>query len=340
MSIKKVFIASTCGLFVFIALLGMLKKGRDKSKLPVAQSSIQEVEFDEKNQPIQMSQELLHTPIVTKKKESETRVVSSMDELPCANYIESFFDPAALKLPIVETVVYSSRVPWLSGKPAWVSDYASYYKTSKHFIARSLNRKPDYLTQNVKQGDRFNVLRTDKNFYFYLLVDLSRCKMWFYYVDQDTQERVLVKTYDVGLGREDALKASGFLTPMGKYELGQKIAVYRPGVKGVYNNENIEMVQVFGTRWIPFEKEVENCSAPAKGFGLHGNPLCFNAQTNQWVEDTSGLGKYTSDGCLRMSKDAMEELFSIIVSRPTVIELVKDFHDAKLPGKEKKMNGE
>ncbi len=340
MSIKKFFIASTLSLFVFITVLGILKKGREKNKIPVAQSSVQELEFDAKNQPIQMDQELLHTPIVSKSNEGTHKTKSSSDELPSANYIESFFDPAALKLPIVETVVYSSRVPWLKGKPAWVSDYASYYKTSKHFIARSLNRKPDYFSQNVKQGDRFNILRTDKNFYFYLLVDLSRCKMWFYYVDQDNDERVLIKTYDVGLGRSDSLKASGFLTPIGKYELGEKIAVYRPGVKGIYNNENVEMVQVFGTRWIPFEKELENCSAPAKGFGLHGNPLCFDTQTNQWIEDTSGLGKYTSDGCLRMSKDAMEELFSIIISRPAHIEIVKDFHDAKLPGKEKKMNGE
>jgi len=34
----------------------------------------------------------------------------------------------------------------------------------------------------------------------------------------------------------------------------------------------------------------------------------------------------------------MEELFSIVVSRPTVVEIVQDFYDAKLPGKEKNLN--
>ena len=30
----------------------------------------------------------------------------------------------------------------------------------------------------------------------------------------------------------------------------------------------------------------------------------------------------------------MEELFSIVISKPTFIEIVKDFHEAKLPGTE------
>lgn len=339
MSIKKIFLTSTVSMFALIAFMGVVKKNKEKKKIPVASTQVQEVEFDANNEPTGLSAEVLHAPIVSKKQEPKTQKVASQDDqLPTANYIESFFDPAALKLPIVETITYTSRVPWLKGKAAWVSDYASHHKTSKHFIARSLNRKPDYFSQNVKHGDRFNVLKTDKDFYFYLLVDLSRCKMWFYYVDKDADERVLVKTYDVGLGRPDQMKGSGFLTPVGRYALGEKIAVYRPGVMGFYNNEKAEMVKVFGTRWIPFEKEIEQCSAPAKGLGLHGNPLYYDAQTGQWLEDASGVGKYTSDGCLRLPKEDMEELFSIIVSRPTVVELVKDFHDAKLPGKEKYMN--
>lgn len=336
MSVQKIFLTTTVGLFVFIALMGVGKKNKRKKSALVNQTTVQEIQFDEKNEVVGVSEEILHAPIVAKQ-EAATRAVSEED-LPTANYIESFFDPAALKLPIVETVTYSSRVPWLKGKPAWVSDYASFHKTSKHFIARSLNRKPDYLSQNVKNGDRFNVLRTDKDFYFYLLVDLSRCKMWFYYIDNSTNERVLVKTYNVGLGRPDDMKASGNLTPIGKYQLGEKIAVYKPGVMGFHNNQSTEMVKVFGTRWIPFEKEIEGCTAPARGLGLHGNPLNYDAQNASWKEDLSGIGSYTSDGCMRLSQPEMEELFSIIVSRPTVVEIVKDFYEAKLPGKEKNLN--
>lgn len=337
MSVPKIFLTITLGLFVFIGFVGWAKKNKEKSKLPVHVSAVQNIEFDEKHDPVTISSEALHTPIVSKS--SEMRKVAPSDhDLPTANYIESFFDPAALKLPIVETVTYTSRVPWLKGKSAWVSDYASYYKTSKHFIARSLNRKPDYFTQNVKNGDRFNVLRTDKDFYFYLLVDVSRCKMWFYYIDNETGERVLIKTYDVGLGRPDDMKASGYLTPIGKYALGEKVAVYKPGVMGFYNNQSVEMVKVFGTRWVPFEKEIEGCSAPAKGFGLHGNPLAYDASSNKWKEDCTGIGQYTSDGCMRMPQIDMEELFSVIVSRPTYVEIVQDYYDAKLPGMEKKLN--
>ncbi len=337
MSVQKIFLTTTIGLFALIAIIGWAKKGKEKTTLPVNQSAVQEIVFNEKNDPIAVNSEILHAPIVAKTE--DTRITDLSDgNLPVANYIESFFDPAALKLPIVETVLYSSRVPWLKGKSAWVSDYASFHKTSKHFIARSLNNKPDYFSQDVKHGDRFNVLRTDKDFYFYLLVDLSRCKLWFYYIDNETFDRVLVKTYDLALGRLDDMKGSGSLTPVGKYTLGDRIAVYRPGVMGFHNNQSVEMVKVFGTRWIPFGKELENCSAPAKGLGLHGNPLQYDAQSTKWKEDTSGIGGYTSDGCIRMSKSAMEELFSIVVSRPTVVEIVHDFHDAKLPGKEKNLN--
>ena len=55
--------------------------------------------------------------------------------------IHEFFTTGINKLPIVETITYTPRVQWLEGRAAWVSDYASYYGTSRHFIARSLNGK-------------------------------------------------------------------------------------------------------------------------------------------------------------------------------------------------------
>jgi hypothetical protein len=336
MSVPKVFLIIAVGLFLFIGVLGWTKKHNENNTIPVAVAEVQELEFNDNNQPVAISTQILHTPIVSRDAQATLETLSDKD-LPTANYIESFFDPAALKLPIVETVTYTSRAPWMKGKAAWVSDYATYYKTSKHFIARSLNRKADYFNQNVKNGDRFNVLRTDKDFYFYLLVDLHRCKMWFYYIDNETQDRVLLRTYDVGLGRPDEMKASGYLTPTGKYALGEKVAVYRPGIMGFHKNEPAEMVKVFGTRWMPFEKEIEGCSAPARGLGIHGNPLVYDNQFGKWVEDSSGIKNYVGDGCVRMPQVEVEELFSIIVSRPTVIELVHDFYDAQLPGKEKKL---
>lgn len=266
------------------------------------------------------------TPTVTKATESPN-LVEPKPEPPEANRIEEFFSVDGPKLPIVETITYKSRVAWQKGRPAWLSDYAGHYQTSRHFIARSLNGEADYFKQDLAEGDKFNVLRKDKNFQFYLLIDLSRARMWFYYEDLDKNERVLVKTYQVGIGRIDSTKKSGFLTPLGKYSLGNKIAIYKPKMMGFHNGDQVEMMSIFGTRWIPFDKEISGCTAPAKGFGIHGTP--WNRHNKgEFIQDKSSIGKYQSDGCIRLASQDVEELFAIIITKPTVIELVKDFYDA------------
>lgn len=248
--------------------------------------------------------------------------------LPTADRIAELFNIDGPKLPIVETVTYKSRAAWQKGRPAWLADYARYYQTSRHFIARSLNGKPDYFKQDLAENARFNVLRKDKNVRFYLLVDLSRCKMWFYYDDLDAKERVLLKTYQVGVGRIDGSKASGFLSPIGKYTLGNKVAIYKPKMMGHHNGEPVEMIEIFGTRWIPFDVAVGKCTAPAKGLGIHGLPWTKTA-SGEKAQDRSSLGKYQSDGCIRLASEDIEEIFSIIITKPAAIELVKDFHDVK-----------
>ena len=81
--------------------------------------------------------------------------------------LEDFFLKGVDKFPIVETITYTSRVPWLKGRPAWIADYASFHQTSRHFIARSLNGKEDYETQKVSPGDTFNVIKKDKSIVFF-----------------------------------------------------------------------------------------------------------------------------------------------------------------------------
>lgn len=288
--------------------------------------------------PLSLVQEVsLSVPVAAAPRIEPLATALEQEEFSEVDQIPRLFALDASKLPIVETVSYTSRVPWLKGRPAWIADYATHYATSRHFIARSLNRKPDYFTQKISPGDRFNVLRKDKNLQFHLLIDLSRCRMWFYYIDLDANERMLLKTYRVGLGRSDAKTPSGMLTPVGKYQLGSKIAIYKPATMGFFQDRKIEMIRVFGTRWIPFEKELEGCTEEARGFGLHGAPWVFDSTTGQFIEDRSRIGKYDSDGCIRLFSEDIEELFSIVITRPTTIELVKEFHEAKLPGVEKKL---
>jgi len=254
--------------------------------------------------------------------------------LPSIDRIFQLFTTGPAKLPIVETVEYTSSASWLKGRPAWLSDYAAYYGTSRHFIARSLTGSPDYFSQKVSTGNKFNVFKKDKKIEFHLLVDISRLRLAFYYLDLDTHERVLLKVYPVGLGRLDPSKPSGTATPIGTYQLGDKIAVYKPGTVGFFHDKKTEMIQVFGSRWIPLGEEIEGCSEPGRGYGIHGAPWTVDPETGHLVENTGCLGKYESDGSIRLSTKDMEELFAIVITKPTFIHISKDFHDITLPGTE------
>ncbi|HSX11497.1 MAG TPA: L,D-transpeptidase family protein [Chlamydiales bacterium] len=311
----KYFIFGTVLLFGAIGVMGWMKR----EPKPVVVEKVQEIALGTTAAPI---------PLPVTPKES--------DEFPEVDRIDQLFDLYSDKLPIVETVSFTSRVPWLKDRPAWIADYAAHYETSRHFIARGLNRKADYFTQKVCPGDQFNVFKKDKNLRFHLLVDLTHCRMWFYYIDLDNNERVLLKTYRVGLGKMDSQRASGSLTPVGKYELGEKIVIYKPGIMGFFQDQKVEMIRVFGTRWLPFEKEIEGCSETAKGYGLHGSPW-VEGPDGQLVEDRSKIGKYDSDGCIRLNAEDVEEIFSIVVTKPTTVEIVKDFKMAKLPGFERNL---
>lgn len=328
MSLPKLFAIVTILLFGAIGIAALVKNKKAEPASTITFQIPDEVELDHHIQAVAVPAKPSSKAIETSAYSYEVPAPFEKN-LPDVDRIQEFFNKTEPKLPIVETITYKSNVTWQKGRPAWLSDYANYYQTSRHFIARSLNGKPDYIKQDVSEGDRFNVLRKDKNFEFYLLVDTSRCKMWFYYIDLDAKQKVLVKTYPLGLGRIDSSKTSGLLTPLGSYSLGDRVAIYKPKVTGLHQNKKTELITVFGTRWIPFEKEIADNTAPAKGFGIHGTPWTYDV--NGVISDDQGsLGKYESDGCIRLSTADMEELFSIVITRPTIIEIVRDFANSKL----------
>jgi len=330
LKVPRIILYGGVALFALIGLVALMKKSKNDKELAtqtVSEQSpiVQEIAVEEEETSASVEDE---KPISVAQEEIE----KVEEVLPEANLIDKLFATDSSKLDVVDTITYTSRVPWLKGRPAWIADYASHHETTRHFIARSLNKKVDYFTQKVTPGDKFNVLK--KNISFYLLIDLSRSKMWFYSIDKDSNKRTLIKTYSIGLGRKDETRPSGFLTPTGKYSLGSKVAIYKPGTMGYFQDRKIEMIRVFGTRWIPFDKEIEDCSESSQGYGLHGTPWVPDSETNMLVEDKQRIGKYDSDGCIRLSSEDIEELFAIVISKPTIVELVKDFHDAKLPGEE------
>jgi hypothetical protein len=312
-------------LFAIIGVVAGVKKVASRSK-PVAVEKAN-------NSKIVPASQLVPAKRVLQPSAPSSKPLSLLDgDLPQIDRIYQLFTTGPTKLPIVETITYESRVPWLKGRPAWIADYATHYATSRHFIARSLNGKADYFTQKVSAGSRFNVFRKDRNFQFYLLVDLALRKMGFYYLDLDTHERVLLKTYSVGLGKA-ADAPSGSLTPLGKFTLGNKVAVYKPGVVSLFQNQQVEMVRVFGTRWIPFEQPLDGSAEP-KGIGIHGSPWAPTPKTDALVEQRNVVGTLDSDGSICLNQEDMEELFAIIITKPTIIEIVKNFKDARLPGVE------
>ncbi len=319
MSIPKVMLIGALVLFSGIGILAFSKK---KSKAPPA------VEAPVQNKPT------VSAPTAPKQAIAVSNKPVPELDLPNIDRISQLFTTGSTKLPIVETITYSSSVPWLKGRPAWVADYAVYYGTSKHFIARSLNNAPDYFSQNVRPGSKFNVFKKDKNIEFHLVADISHLKLAFYYLDRGTGERVLLKTYPLGLGRVDPSKPSGTLTPLGSYSLGDKVASYKEGVTGFFHDQKTEMIRVFGTRWIPFDQEVGGSFESAKGYGIHGAPWVVDQKTGQLVENRDVIGRFDSDGCIRMLQEDMEELYAIVVTKPTFVHIVKKIQDIALPGTE------
>jgi len=306
----KILLIGSVTLFAVIGVKAMSKKGKSDENTVVKTES-----------PLPVHQ---HVQTVSKPAKTPTKLkIAAVDNTEWVDRVNELFTLGSGKLPIVETISYSSRVPWLKGRPAWVADYASHFKTSRHFIARSLNKKTDYFTQKVSPGSRFNVFKSDVNFNFYLLVDLSRCKMWFYYHDLDQDQKILLKTYKVGLGNLEDSLPSGSTTPEGQFLLGEKIATYRPNVMSFFQNERVEMIQVFGTRWLPFLSSQDGEEFP-EGYGIHGAPCATDPESNELVEMRDCIGKYESSGCIRLYREDVEELYSIVVTRPTLVEIVKD----------------
>jgi L,D-transpeptidase catalytic domain len=321
MAAPRVILIGSIALFGLIGICGLLKKSISH---PIAEESEGVVVQEEEIKPVKRApkiQEIIESPKTTPS--TFSKLVDEADDLPDIDRVFQLFTTGPLKLPIVETVTYSSQVSWLQERPAWVADYAAHYETSRHFIARSLHGRPDYFSQQLQEGSCFNVFRLDKKIEFYLVVDLSRCKMAFYYLDLDTNERVLLKTYSVGLGKLDPEAASGSATPLGRFMLGDKVAIYKPGIYGFYGNQEVEMIQIFGTRWLPI----------GNGYGIEGAPWMVGSE-GALVEDLSVIGHYSSDGCIRLSQADVEELFSIVLTKPTYVEIVESFQGAVLPGQE------
>ncbi len=185
MSLSKILVVFVFLLFATIAILALFKKGKDQTQIEVSEIKITEIPIDEAAPSVENPNQESLLPAVdstlallekesreSKQENSQENKLAVIDAatdtsgLPDVDRIEEFFNKGDPKFPFVETIVYKSRVPWQKGRPAWLSDYAAHYETSRHFIARSLNGGPNYFKQDIAEGDRFNVLSLDKKINF------------------------------------------------------------------------------------------------------------------------------------------------------------------------------
>jgi len=247
--------------------------------------------------------------------------------LPEIDRMNQLFSIDSEKFPIVETLSFTPKVAWLQGKLAWIGDYAAHFKTSRHFIARSLHGKPRYFDQQIASGQKFNVYKLSRPFDFHMVVDLSARQMALYYFDQTTQERVLIKTYQVGIGRADEESDKGSLTPIGTFKIGSKTAIYKAGAMGTFHNQQVEMVRVFGSRWLPLEPLEAGGINPVKGLGIYGLPL------KETLEQIS-IDHYATDGGICLKTEDIEELYAVILTKSTFVHIVSHMDEADLPGSE------
>ena len=58
----------------------------------------------------------------------------------------------------------------------------------------------------------------------------------------------------------------------------------------------------------------------------------YDEESQTYHEDLTKIRKYERDECIRLTQSDIEELFSIVITKPTIVEIVIDFHDATIPG--------
>lgn len=325
MSLPKIFFLVSLALFSFIGFLALWKKSHATPELSTEPVTTQEVNLallTPSSTPKRPAVEVKPQPLPPSvENESDVVIEQEADGLPALFAKNS-------SCPIVESITYKSHVPWKSRRQAWLIDYASYYKTPLEFIYRSINGGSPAPT-TVTEGAQFSVLRRDVEFRFHMVVSLSSCRLRLYYVLPTERRAVFLRSYPVCLGTKNSAKASGFCTPTGLFELGSRTAIFRPKMMGTHHGKQVELIQVFGTRWMPFEKEIEGCSEPAKGFGVHGTPM-VRTSDGTLKEDDSSIGHYESEGCIRLRAKDVEEVFSIVSTRTTWVEIVPSFQQSRL----------
>ena len=155
-----------------------------------------------------------------------------------------------------------------------LSSIAKRYKTSDAFIKRMNGLRTDRIVAGRKLFVPIRDMR--------IKVTRSAFELVVYY------GKYYFKSYPVGLGKDGA-------TPVGKFVINIKTKkpTWYPGDGRVVPFGSAE--NPLGTRWLGFEKK-----PGASGYGIHG------------TSNAASIGKESSNGCVRMHNQDVEELFDML----------------------------
>ncbi len=164
-------------------------------------------------------------------------------------------------------------------------------------IAKKYNTTAEVIQKNNRmEGRDFNIVPGQTlcvyKGYWKILVKKSKCRLYLYDGDK------LFKVYMVGVGRQNRTPAGTFLISMKQKEPDW----YYKGKKYEYGSKE----NILGTRWMAIKPTGETNPA-LQGYGIHG------------TAEPESVGKPTSNGCIRMVNEEVNELFSIVPEGTEVV---------------------
>ncbi len=160
--------------------------------------------------------------------------------------------------------------------------------------------------EDIRPGQRLKLVRGP----FHAMVSKSKFTMDLY-IQRDGGEKIFLKRVKVGLGKNDS-------TPMGEWRLAAGKKQVHPDWTTPPGSGLREKIQygeegyTFGSRglWIALEGTEEKTRSIA-GIGIHS------------TNDPNSIGKANSLGCVRMSDDDIELVFSLLYDGRSVFSTVQ-----------------
>lgn len=205
---------------------------------------------------------------------------------------DEYWEKASAILGEANTGIYMHDVPAPNKKLYTIQEGDSLIRIAKRF-----NTTVESIQKSNNLDQTNPIIFPGKTLYIYTgdwSVKVSKSKFRLYLFDGKS----LFKVYRIGIGKQGR-------TPSGLFEIStkQKEPIWYNEGKAIPfgSKEN-----VLGTRWMAL-KPTGDTNQNLRGYGIHGT----------WQPDS--VGTQSSNGCIRMKNEEVEELYSILPYRTEVL---------------------